>query len=77
MNYKNHYDGFLESRPCPVCGTEHNGAMAEDECPVCDWIISGLEEDGDDVYDEVNHMTLRQAKENYAKGLNIWGEPLK
>ena len=62
---------------CPICNTPYDGDTLVDECPKCEWVISYGEEDGDDVYDEVNHMTLRQAKDNYAKGLNIYGKPLK
>ena len=60
---------------CPICGTKHNKEPAVEECPTCDWIISYS--DNENEYDEVNHMSMAEAKANYRKGLNIWGKPLK
>lgn len=63
---------------CPICGEKYEGESLVDPCPNCSWIRYGSEETTDqDEYDEVNHTTIAKAKENYAKGLNIWGEPLK
>ena len=59
---------------CPICGTEFEGGIA-DECPYCDWLYLGQDDDIDDP-DTGNPLTVRQAKENLKKGLNIWGEPL-
>jgi len=59
---------------CRVCSTEYDGDTLVDECPYCDWIESFTEDDNE--YDEVNHMTLAEAKANFAKGLNMWGKPL-
>lgn len=64
----------MSYKKCRICGTEYEGVILEDECPVCDWIESCVERD--DEYDDVNMMTVNDAKQNYAKGLNIWGEPL-
>ena len=48
-----------------------------DACPYCGWIRLGCEDKTDvNEYEEVNHTTIAKAKENLAKGLNIWGEPL-
>ena len=65
-------NGYYE---CPICKTKHSGEPLVDECPVCDWIYS-YEKD-EDAYDEVNHMTMRHARLNYAKGFDIWGAQLK
>lgn len=65
-----------EEIKCPVCGNVFTGNQFDD-CPVCDWEYSGLEDtDKPDETDEVNKISIKQAKENFAKGLNIWGEPL-
>ena len=61
---------------CRICGTKYEGDTLVDECPLCDWVESFTGEGEEDDYDEVNHMTPNDAKANYAKGLNIWGEPL-
>lgn len=60
---------------CPVCNTEHDAEPLVEECPVCDWIYSYSDDENE--YDEVNHMTMAEARANYAKGLNMWGKPLK
>ena len=62
---------------CPICQTKFEG-ITFDECPCCEWAFEGWEADvSEDEYFQNNKSTIRQAKENYAKGLNIWGEPLK
>lgn len=63
-----------EKMICPICDTEYEGEMLVDGCPYCDWVGDYL--DSEDEYSSVNYMTIRQAKENFAKGLNIWGDPL-
>lgn len=61
---------------CPICGTEFEGSSFDD-CPLCDWTYLGYESElGLDEEDSANPVTIRQAKENFAKGLNIWGDPL-
>lgn len=61
---------------CPICGTEFEGGSFDD-CPYCDWEYLGFESELDeDEYEEVNHTTIKHAKENFAKGLDIWGDPL-
>ena len=59
---------------CPVCGTEFEGGWTDD-CPFCDWTYMG-NEDNCDEHNSGNPITLRQARENVRKGLNIWGDPL-
>ena len=62
---------------CPICGEKYEGESLVDPCPFCCWIRYGSEDTTDEnEYDEVNHTTIAKAKENVAKGLNIWGEPL-
>lgn len=62
---------------CPICGTEIEDMTYED-CPYCDWTYVGYEETdmGLDELDSANPITIRQARENVAKGLDIWGDPL-
>ena len=63
---------------CYICGTELDGDDSlVDFCPYCDWTYLGWESELDpNDKDNVNHVSIRQAKENVSKGLNIWGEPL-
>ena len=63
---------------CCICGTEYEGEY-DDECPVCLWSNSGIEEQmyNDDERDAYNLMSRKKAKENYAKGLTIFGDPIK
>ena len=61
-------------KKCRICGLEYEGVILEDPCPLCNW-VEGLTET-DDEYCCVNHMTALEAKANFAKGLNIWGDPL-
>ncbi len=61
---------------CPICGT-----IIEDEpyteCSYCGWGYTGVEVCYDlDEKEDYNLMSMDQAKELVAKGLNIWGEPL-
>ena len=61
---------------CPICGTEFEGSSFDD-CPLCDWTYLGYESELElDEEDSANPVTIRQAKENFVKGLNIWGDPL-
>ncbi|MBQ8689064.1 MAG: hypothetical protein IJ515_01725 [Clostridia bacterium] len=63
---------------CFICGTEYD-VNADDICPYCNWWYMGFEQkliDMGDDYSEENSMTITEARNNYAKGLNIWGEPL-
>ena len=62
---------------CPICGTKHDGEDLVDPCPYCGWIRFGCEDKTDvNEYEEINHTTIAKAKENFSKGLDIWGEPL-
>ena len=61
---------------CFICGTEFNAD--DDLCPCCEWFYLGFEDKLDEEeYDSCNLMTIKQAKDNYAKGLNVWGKPIK
>lgn len=60
---------------CPVCGTEYEGDTLVDSCPYCDWIYD-FSEDSPDERTGANPQCLTKAKENFAKGLDIWGDPL-
>ena len=64
------------STKCKVCGTNHKGESFVDACPYCDWIECLTEIGEEDEITSANHMTLNQARENFSKGLNIWGNPL-
>lgn len=63
---------------CYICDTELEGDDSlVDFCPYCDWTYLGWEDELNvDDEDNINHVSIRQAKENVAKGLNIWGDPL-
>lgn len=61
---------------CPICNTKFIG-MTFDECPCC-WAFEGWESDvSEDEYISNNRTTIREAGQNFAKGLNIWGEPIE
>lgn len=60
---------------CPICGTEFDWDL--DDCPYCDWTYMGWEDEwGEDEKISANPVTIREAKKNFAKGLDIWGDPL-
>ena len=56
-------DGYLWLH-CPVCGNE---VMDYDICDVCHWQNTGII----NIDGGPNKMTLKEAKEAYAKGLPI------
>ena len=63
---------------CAVCGAVFTGGMFEDPCPRCQWIPVGNEDEIDEnEYVRINYTTIKRAKENYAKGLTIFGDPIK
>ena len=66
----------MEKVKCPICGKN-----IEDEqfipCEYCGWSYTGWES----IYeenekDDYNLISRAEAKDNLAKGLNKWGEPL-
>ena len=62
---------------CYICGTEYLGQELMDSCPVCDWITLGCEDEMDENAEEdINGESIAEAKQNFAKGLDIWGDPL-
>ena len=61
---------------CPICGNEIPDEQFQ-PCSYCEWGYTGYE----NIYeeneiDDYNLISKKQAKENLAKGLNKWGEPL-
>ncbi len=65
-------------KKCLICSTEFDADATDDECPYCNWFNFIIDDDLDeDDPDTLNPITIRQAKENLAKGLDIWGKPLK
>lgn len=61
---------------CPICGTEFKGGSFDD-CPYCDWKYEYDDYTGEeDDTDGINPISYNQAKDNFSKGLDIWGEPL-
>lgn len=66
-----------EKVKCFICGTEFIGGSFDD-CPYCDWTYEGFENELDEnEYDEINTISIAQAKANFAQGKDIWGDPLK
>ena len=65
----------MEKIICPICGSLV-GPEPFRECDYCNWVIMGdiFEDEEDDGY---NPVTRGEAKRLYAKGLDIWGEPIK
>lgn len=62
---------------CAICGNRFQGERFDD-CPICEWGFTGIEKDMDeDEKDGYNGISIATAKLNFAKGLNVWGEPLK
>lgn len=63
---------------CCICGKEYEGEY-DDACPICGWGNSGIEEQlyGEYEKDAYNCTSRAEAKKNFSKGLNIWGEPIK
>ncbi|MBE5746824.1 MAG: hydrogenase maturation nickel metallochaperone HypA [Clostridiales bacterium] len=61
---------------CPICGKEISGEQFF-PCGYCGWGYTDWENlYEEDEFDDYNLTTRKKAKENLAKGLNIWGEPL-
>lgn len=61
---------------CYICGYESEGGCL-DECPNCDWVRMGFEEELDpDERDEINLMSINHAKEMVAAGMTVHGKPL-
>lgn len=62
---------------CIICGHKFKGDQF-DECPICEWAFTGIDKSlEEDEIDDYNKISKAEAKRNFAKGLNIWGEPLK
>ena len=67
-----------EKVKCFICGTEFDREECYDDCPYCDWTYLGFEDELEEgEIDGANPITVAQAKEYYAQGKDIWGDPLK
>lgn len=65
-----------EKLKCPICGNEFEGGTF-DVCECCGQSYLGYEDElEEDEIDSANPITVKQARENFAKGLDIWGDPL-
>ncbi len=67
-----------ESVVCPICGTKFEIEDLYDPCPYCDFEYEGFS-DYEDIEDEKrvpSAPSYNEAKENLAKGLTAYGEPL-
>lgn len=66
----------MDKVKCPICENEIDDDTYT-ECPFCLWGYTGIENCYDeDEKDDYNLISRKEAKENYAKGLDKWGEPL-
>lgn len=66
----------MDKVKCYICGTSFDRDKS-DNCPLCDWYYEGWEDEiSENEVVSSNHTTIAQAKINFAKGLNKWGEPL-
>ena len=68
----------MEKVKCPICNTLIDDNPYDTVCPVCQWAYTGVER----VYeenekDDFNLMSRAAAKNNYKKGLTIFGKPIK
>jgi hypothetical protein len=68
----------LEEFVCPICNLKYKADYTKFEpCPKCCWVVVGVEDQlTEDEKDACNAMSIKEAKENVAKGLTIWGDPL-
>ena len=65
-------------KKCFICGTTFDLDKTDDSCPVCDWEYLGWENELDEnEKTDANPISIREAKQNFAKGLDIWGDPIK
>ncbi len=55
--------------PCPVCGKNEIESSSDLMiCPVCGWTRDAVQEEDEDWIGGNNLMSLKQAREAYAKG---------
>ena len=67
----------MDKVKCPICGNEIDDDPYT-PCPYCAWGYTGDENlYEEDEKDDYNLISRKEAKTNYAKGLNKWGEPLQ
>ena len=63
---------------CIICGMIFDPEKRHsDVCPYCGWMDGFDYELGEDERNPANLMTRRQARENYRKGLDRFGDPLE
>ena len=67
-----------ESVVCPICGTKFEIEDLFDPCPYCDYEYEGIKDYTglEDLKDTPMSPSYNEAKENLAKGLTAYGEPL-
>ncbi len=60
---------IIQGQVCPVCGKY---TFEEDDnfeiCPICNWQDDGVQRDDPNYAGGANKMSLKEAKEAYAKG---------
>lgn len=61
---------------CIICGQKYDMMRNDYVCPYCGW-MNTFEMDGEDDWNPANLMTRRQARENYRKGRDVFGDPLE
>ena len=63
---------------CPCCGLyEHEKpAGSDDVCPICMWEDNAVQLNNIHYKGGANPMSLHEAREMYAKGINTLGEPI-
>lgn len=60
---------------CPICGKKIKDETYE-HCLNCGWEYWGGEQFyAEDEKDDCNAISREEAKENYKKGLDVWGNP--
>ena len=63
---------------CPICGKKRKDDTYF-PCKYCDWVYDACEELAEDPEvkeDNLNPVSIAEAKRMVARGLNIWGKPL-
>ncbi len=58
--------------PCPVCGKNEIESSSDlMVCPTCGWIRDPVQEEDENCYGCTNIMSLKQAREAYARGERV------
>ena len=66
------------SKQCCICGSPYDTSDYYD-CPICGWTNTGFEEImyAENEYDSFNGTTRAEAKAKFAKGLDMFGNPIE